>query len=99
MADSATLVVTATPNPDEMESMQEYLKGVMPLLLAAGGQLVKRLKVADVIKGDPAGMAMVMDFPAGDAIADLFASEAYAALVPARDRGFTTMNVLLTHEM
>ena len=42
---TATLVVTAIPNPAEMDSVQQYLKGVMPLLQGAGGRLVKRQKV------------------------------------------------------
>ena len=33
MEQSATLVVTAVPNPNEMESLQAYLRGVMPLLM------------------------------------------------------------------
>jgi len=95
----ATLVVTAVPNPDEMESVQEYLKGVLPLLMAAGGNPVKRLKVDQVVHGDPAGMVLVMDFESADAITGMFESEDYTALVPARDRGFVEMNILLTHEM
>ena len=49
----ATLVVTAVPNPAEMPSVQEYLKGVMPLLQGAGGELVKRLKVGAVVTVEP----------------------------------------------
>ena len=99
MTEKTTLVVTAAPNPEEMASMQEYLQGVMPLLTAAGGNLVKRLKVDSVIKGDPSGMVLVMDFESGDAINAMFESDDYAALVPARDRGFAQMNILLTQQM
>ena len=53
MTEKATLVVTATPNPDEMPSVQAYLQGVMPLLMEAGGELVKRQKVGQVINGKP----------------------------------------------
>ncbi|MBT8468695.1 MAG: hypothetical protein HKN10_10260 [Myxococcales bacterium] len=34
--ESTTLVVTAVPNPNEMASVQEYLQGVLPLLMGAG---------------------------------------------------------------
>ncbi len=95
----ATLVVTATPNPKEMASVQAYLKGVLPLLQGAGGKLVKRLKVAKTVKGDAIGMVLVMDFDSADAIGTLFDSKDYAALVPVRDRGFKAMNILLTQEM
>jgi uncharacterized protein (DUF1330 family) len=99
MSEKATLVVTAVPNPDEMAAVQEYLQGVMPLFIGAGGQLVKRLKTDQVIHGKASGMTLVMDFDSDDAITELFASDDYAALVPIRDNGFTEMNILLTRTM
>ena len=99
MTEKTTLVVTAAPNAEEMDSVQEYLKGVMPLLTAAGGNLVKRLKVDSVINGDPSGMVLVMDFDSANAIKTMFESDDYAALVPVRDRGFAQMNILLTQQM
>ena len=99
MSEKATLVVTAVPDPDEMAAVQEYLQGVMPLFIGAGGQLVKRLKTDQVIHGKASGMTLVMDFDSDDAITELFASDDYAALVPIRDNGFTEMNILVTHTM
>ncbi len=99
MNESTTLIVTATPNSNEMASVQQYLKGVMPLLMAAGGNLVKRQKVGKLIHGSPSGMVLVMDFDPANAISAMFDSDEYAALIPVRDRGFTEMNILLTHEM
>jgi uncharacterized protein (DUF1330 family) len=99
MSEKATLVVTAVTNPDEMASVQEYLKSVMPLFVGAGGQLVKRLKTQQVIHGKPSGMTLVMDFDSADAVTELFESDDYTALVPIRDRGFEEMNILLTHTM
>jgi uncharacterized protein (DUF1330 family) len=99
MSDKTTLVVTAVPNPSEMASVQEYLKGVMPLLTGAGGKVVKRQKVDKVIHGTKSGMVLVMDFDSPDAITAMFESDHYAALVPVRDRGFAEMNILLTREM
>jgi uncharacterized protein (DUF1330 family) len=99
MDDKTTLVVTAVPNTDEMASVQEYLQGVMPLFMAAGGELVKRLKTDTVIFGNPAGMTLVMDFGSADAVTEMLESDDYAALIPARDRGFKEMNILLTRTM
>lgn len=99
MNENTTLVVTAVPNPNEMGSVQEYLKGVLPLLMGAGGKPVKRLKVNEVIHGKPSGMVLVMDFESTNAITKMFASEEYAALVPSRDKGFAEMNIQLTQEM
>ena len=82
-----------------MEAVQGYLQGVLPLLMGAGGKLVKRLKVEEVIQGNPSGMVLVMDFDSDEAITALFESDEYAALIPVRDQGFAEMNILLTHEM
>ncbi len=99
MDEKTILVVTAVPNPNEMESVQEYLKGVMPLLQGAGGKLVKRLKVGKLIHGNPSGMVLVMDFDSADSITAMFESDDYATLVPVRDRGFSEMNIHLAQEM
>ena len=99
MSEKSTLVVTATPNPNEMESVQSYLQGVMPLLTGAGGQLVKRLKVENQIHGNSNGMVLVMDFDSDDAVTGLFESDEYAKLVPMRDKGFKEMNIMVTHTL
>ena len=99
MSNKTTLIVTAVPNPEEMEAVQAYLKGVMPLLTQAGGTLVKRLKISQVVHGDPSGMVLVMDFDSSDDISKMFGSEDYADLVPARDKGFASMNIRLAQEM
>jgi uncharacterized protein (DUF1330 family) len=88
-----------TLHPNETGSVQEYLKGVMPLLMGAGGKPVRRLKVNEVFHGKPGGMVLVMDFDSADAISSMFASDDYAALVPVRDKGFSEMNIQLTQEM
>ena len=67
--------------------------------MGAGGKLVKRLKVNQVLHGKHSGMVLVMDFSSAAAITGMFESEDYAALVPVRDKGFAEMNIQLTHEM
>ena len=99
MTDKATLVVTATPDPNEMPSVQAYLQGVMPLLIEAGGKLGKRQKVGSVVNGRPSGMVLVMDFESDEDVTNLFASSAYADLVQVRDKGFTEMNILVTEDL
>ena len=44
-------------------------------------------------------MVLVMDFDSASAIRDLFAADAYAELVPARDKGFSEMNIFVTGDM
>ena len=93
------MVVTAVPNPNEMESVQAYLRGVLPLLVGAGGKVVKRLKVNKPIHGKPSGMVLVMDFESESSITEMFESDDYASLVPVRDKGFAEMNIQLSQEM
>jgi len=100
MADKTTLLVTAMPNPNAQESMQAYLKGVMPLLMGAGGQLVKRVKVQSSLTGKPPyGMVLMMDFPDRQALESMFASDSYAALIPARDRAFVSIDICFAGEL
>ena len=76
------------------------MKGVLPLLLGAGGQLVKRAKVSGTITGKPPyGMVVVMDFPDREQLEKLFASEAYTALVPSRDKGFASMDICFASDL
>ena len=100
MSQPTTLVVTASPNPDAPEATQEYLKGVLPLLMGAGGKPVKRLRVTDVVGGKRAyGMVLVMDFDSKDAVAALFESDEYKAHIPVREEGFTSMTINFAEEM
>lgn len=99
MTETATLVVTATPDPDGMASVQAYLQGVMPLFQAAGGRLVKRLKATQALHGTPGGMVLVMDFDSAGSIAELFASSAYAELIPLRDKGFARMDIAIAETL
>jgi uncharacterized protein (DUF1330 family) len=94
MSEKITLVVTAMPNPEEQESMQAYIQAVSPLLKAAGGEPVKRLKVQSATTGKPPhGIVLVMDFPDRAKLEALFASEEYAALIPNRDKGFASIAI------
>ncbi len=90
------LIVTATPARDGQQEMGQYLSSVMPLIMAAGGQLMTRCKISETISGD-AGFAMVlvMRFENADAIRNLFASDAYKALIEVRDRGFSKIEILI----
>lgn len=99
MSSKTNLIATAVPNQSEIESMQAYLQGVMPLFVGAGGKLVKRMRVSEVVSGEPSGMVMVMDFESTDAVKSLFASDEYAELIPACDRGFAAMNIFLAQDM
>ena len=95
-----TLVVTATPAEGQNEAMGRYLQGVGPLLAGAGGTLVKRVRVTDTLSGTAdTGVVMVMDFEDAETIRELFASDAYQALIPERDKGFSSIDILITESL
>ena len=79
--------------------LREFGFQLCALPLGAGGQMVKRMKTDKVINGRPSGMVLVMDFDSEDAVTTLFESDDYAALIPARDKGFREMNILLASGM
>jgi uncharacterized protein (DUF1330 family) len=97
-----TLLVTAAPaqGESEGEARGRYLQAVGPLLVGAGGTLVKRARVTDTIAGT-AGIAvvLVMDFESAEAIQGVFASDAYKALIPDRDTGFSNIEILITEPL
>ena len=96
---TATMVVTVLPKADGAEHMQAYTAGVGPLFGAAGGELVKRVRVAKPVLGElKFAMAMMMDFPSAEAIEKVFASDEYKKFVPTRDKAFEFFDVVIGEE-
>lgn len=96
----ATLVVLSTPAAGEEEALRSYVSQVMPLLIATGGIIVKRVGITDVVAGTPGpGFVFVMDFADVETIRSVFESSAYAALIPVRDKGFERMEILITEDL
>lgn len=96
----ATLVVTAVPNPQEMEEMQTYLKGVVPVLTANGGEIVFRGKADKALVGElNFGMMLVMNFNSKEDIESTFESSEYKALIPHREKGFKKMDIVILDAM
>ena len=92
-----TLLVTATPAEGQHEAMGRYLQGVQPLMAEAGGTLVKRLRVTQAVAGTAGtALALVMDFDNAEALAAVFGSDAYQALIADRDQGFSNVEILIT---
>ncbi len=93
----STLIVTVTAADGQGEAMGRYLQGVQPILIGAGGSLVKRVRVTKTVAGTAGtAMVMVMDFDNAEAITEAFASDAYHALIPDRDRAFSNLEILIT---
>jgi len=100
MIQKTTLVVTSVPNPSQQEAMQEYVQGVMPLLLELGGVVVKRSMLTDTYHGEKAfTFLLIMDFPSKQALINMFESDAYQLLIPIREKGFKKIDIFFADDL
>lgn len=99
MSQPVLFVSIGTPNPDEADALQEYAAKAPPLLMAAGAKPRVKAKLVEQLVGDtPAGTLFVAEFPSADAVRDVFASDAYTALLPVRDKAFKSLNFLIMED-
>ena len=69
MSEPAIMIAMATPNPENPDDTQTYLKGAFPILEAAGGKIVRRVRAEKVIVGEQRfAAALIMEFPSAEAI-------------------------------
>lgn len=88
------VIACVTVNTEEPEAYQAYLDATTPLLEKAGAKVTQHFPVDDVVVGDkPAENVMIVQYPDIEAVHDLFDSPEYRAVIPMRDRAFTTYNV------
>lgn len=99
MTDPCTLVVTAIPNPENMAEMKTYMEKAGSLAAPLGGGAPNRMKVTEVVNGDPTAIVLVMDFPSKTALSAYFASDEYQSLIPGRSRGFKSINIWVAEPM
>lgn len=98
--DKTTLIVTSSPNLEEIGELKKYVQEVMPLLLNLGGTVVKRSKLTDTYHGkQPFVFLLVMDFPSKKELTKMFDSDTYKALIPMRDKGFSDINILYAEDL
>ncbi len=91
-----TLVVTSTANQENLSALKAYVKKVMPMLLTLKGEVIKRSKIIDIFNGKKEfDFLLIMDFPSKNALLKMFNSSAYQSLIPDRNKGFISINILL----
>jgi len=100
MTTKTTIIITAVFNPDQMLAAQEYMQLAVPMLINGGGEIIRRVKVERVVVGDQSYHAcLVMDFPSASAVDAIFNSDEYAEIVPLRETGFKSMNIVIASSM
>lgn len=102
-SDKTYLFVTATPVMEHHDALERYVGGVIPMLMKAGGSPPKIIKQDESIVGHTETfMTMIVEFAGEDsakAARAIFQSDAYAALVPDRDKAFSKMNIAFYSDM
>jgi uncharacterized protein (DUF1330 family) len=84
------LITTGTLHPDGAPAYEQYAGVVIPLLHAAGARILRRATFREGIVGDSfPGFIAVMEFPHPQAVHAMFASPAYQAAMPFRNRAFS----------
>ena len=100
MTDKTTLIVTSNPNPEYQDALNEYVKGVMPLLFNLGGIVIKRSLVTDTYHGNKHfTFLLVMDFPSKKSLLEMFEGDEYKSLIPLREKGFETLDIFFADNL
>lgn len=70
------------------------------MLIDGGGEIIRRVKVTRSVIGENKNSAfLVMDFPSENAVDAIFSSEAYAEIIPLRDMGFKSLDIVCANPM
>lgn len=95
----ATLIVVSTPREGGNEALMSYVEQVVPMITNNGGVPIKRLRITDVVSGQPhPEFVFVADFEDAATVRRLFDSAEYQALIPTRDEGFAAIDIYITED-
>ena len=94
------LIISAIPNPDNMEGFQLYLSKIMPIIMSNGGKIVGRYKTIEQLMGEggPKVTAMV-EFPSAETVKKMIAGDEFNALKELRAETFKKMDLMLSAAM
>ena len=89
-----TLIVNATPNPDETEALAYYSKHAGAILKAHNGKLLNRYKTMNTITKEKVNTTfMMMEFEDEKIIEALSSDAAYQELIPYRNKAFLDITI------
>ena len=84
------------------DALRQYVAGVVPLISAAGGEVVSRGRPQDTLVGDRSGqpdLVAVMRFPNAGAIRGFLESHAYRAHVSFRNEAFEDVRSYIAEDL
>jgi len=99
---SALLITVGRLRKDGNEALRQYAAGVLPLIEAAGGEVVSRGRPQETVVGDPGArpdLVAVMRFPDAAAIRGLLESHAYQVHVGFRNQAFEDVRSYIADDL
>ena len=91
---TTTLIVNATPNPNESEALDYYSKYAGAILKEYGGKLIEKYTIFQTITDKKLETnIMIMEFNDNTIIEALDKGENYQKLIPYRDKAFTQISI------
>jgi uncharacterized protein (DUF1330 family) len=89
-----TVIALVTVREDRPADLAAYMEATAPLLARAGGRIVQRFKVSEVVAGRrPAQTVLIVEYPNRAAVDAVFGSLDYQRIIPYRDRAFSEYHV------
>lgn len=99
---SALLITVGRFRKDGEEALRQYVAGVVPLVAAAGGELVSRGRLQETVVGDADSqpdLVAVMRFPKAEIIRTFLESDAYRAHVDFRNQAFEDLRSYIADDL
>ena len=100
MSEPVMLVVTATPDPENAQALEDYSAKGPPQLVASGAVPKFRAKVVDRLVGDgTSSLVFVAEFASIEEARAAFETEAYKAAIPDRNKAFKQLDIMLVEPL
>ena len=98
MSDPIKLIVIATVNPNETESLNLYLNGLSKCYEKAGVKTDAHYPIVQHYLGEfKADFVSVMTFSTQEDFKAVYDSKDYLKLIPARDKAFSRLEVYISN--
>ena len=99
---TAILITLARVAPGGQDALEQYATGTIPLIHAAGGEVISRLRLTDTVVGDSnrrPDLVAVMRFSSTAAIRGFLNGEEYRRQVPLRDMAFSEVHSYIAEDI
>lgn len=100
MENKPKLIITAIPNPENMQAMQSYLEQAGPYAPKYGGDFLGRYKTIKHLVGENGAELMsIFEFPNVQSVENMMNDEGYKKLIEIREKGFAQLHMRICEEL